>query len=157
MFKRMLPWVIMIFVVITLIVFAAFLLWNYLFNDTSGQDPSMQAKESVNEVEGSKMSAREIKELSVEMNDVLTNLSTGEFIKVSFTFELSNTNAKEEFQLIDFKIKAIVIQTLADLTPDQVRGSQGNDFISTTLLNKVNQIMDKGKARHVNITNFVIS
>jgi flagellar FliL protein len=156
-FKKMLPWVIMIFVVITLIVFAAFLLWNYLFKDSTGQDPSINAKESVVNVEPGKMSAAEIKELSVEINDVLTNLSTGEYVKLSFTFEMNNEHAKEEFTLLDFKIRAIILQTLADLTPAKVNGSAGQDLISTTLMNKINQILNEGKVRQVNITNFVLS
>lgn len=156
MFKKMLPWVIMIFVVITLIVFAAFLLWNYLFKDSS-EDPSNQAKNSVEQVEGVKLSALETKELSVDMNDILTNLTSGEFIKISFTFELSNESAKEEFVLLDFKIKAIITQTLSDLTVEQAQGSAGLDYISSTLLNKINQVLDKGKVRQVNITNKVLS
>jgi flagellar FliL protein len=155
-FKRMMPWVIMILVVITLIVVAAFLLWNNLFHDSS-QNPSEQAINSVDTVEGTKMSAKEIKELSVEINDVLTNLSTGEFIKISFTFVMSNDHGKEEFTLLDFKIKSIIINTLADLTPEEVKGSQGKDYISTTLINEINKILNKGKVREVNITNFVLS
>jgi flagellar FliL protein len=155
-FKKMLPWVIMIFVVITLIVFAAFLLWNYLFKDTAS-DPSTEARNSVEQVEGVKMSASETKLLSVDMNDILTNLTTGEFIKISFTFELSSESAKEEFVLLDFKIKAIITQTLSDLTVEQAQGSTGLDYISATLLNKINLVLDKGKVRQVNITNKVLS
>jgi flagellar FliL protein len=155
-FKKMLPWVIMIFVVITLIVFAAFLLWNYLFKDTTG-DPSNVAKNSVEQVEGVKLTAAQTKELAVDMDDILTNLTTGEFIKISFTFELSNESAKEEFILLDFKIKAIITQTLSDLSVEQAQGSSGLDYISATLLNKINQVLDKGKVRQVNITNKVLS
>ena len=156
MFKKMLPWVIMIFVVITLIVFAAFLLWNYLFKESSG-DLSNEARQSVEQVEGVKLSALQTKELSVEMNDILTNLTTGEFIKISFTFELSNESVKEEFILLDFKIKALITQTLSDLTVEQSQGSAGLDYISATLLNKINQVLEKGKVKQVNITNKVLS
>ena len=76
----------MIFVVITLIVVVAILLWNNLFTDSSEQDPNSAAKNAVEQVEPLKLTAQETKELSVEINDVLTNLSTGEFLKVSFTF-----------------------------------------------------------------------
>ena len=132
-FKKMLPWVIMIFVVITLIVFVAILLWNNLFTDSNDQDPNAVAKNAVEQVEPQKMSAQETKELSVEINDILTNLSTGEYLKVSFTFELNNLEAKEEFTLIDFKIRALIILTLADLTPEDIQGSAGKDLISAAL------------------------
>lgn len=156
MFKKMLPWVIMILVVVTLIVAAAFLIWDKLFSDPAN-DPNVEAQQEAETVEGKKMSAEEIKELSYEINDVLTNLSTGEFIKISFTFELNNENAKEEFTLLEFRIRAIIIQTLADLSPEDISGSKGNDYISATLLNKINQVLDKGKVRQVNITGLVIS
>lgn len=156
MFKKMLPWVIMIFVVITLIVVAAFLIWNNLFTDPNASD-AIRARQSVEEVQGSRLPPQKIKELSVEINDVLTNLASGDFIKVSFVFELTNENAKEQFQLLDFKVRAIINQTLADMTPDDIRGSQGIDYLGTTLMNKINQELDEGKVRQVNITALVIS
>jgi len=154
--KKMLPWVIMIFVVITLIVVAAFLIWNNLFADP-GASPGEQARRQVEGVQGSSMPPSKIRELTVEINDVLTNLTTGDFIKVSFAFELSNENAKEEFTLKEFKVRAIINQTLADLSPDDVRGSVGIDNLGTTLMNKINQQLDEGAVRQVNITALVIS
>ena len=156
MFKKMLPWVLMIFIVIALIVTAAFLLWEKLFTDPNQTD-SDRAQNSVVSVEGGKMPAARVKKLSAEVPDILTNLNTGDFIKASFTFVLSNENAKEEFVLLDFKIRHIINATLADLSPDDIRGSQGNDFISSTLMNKINQILEEGKVREVNITGLVIS
>lgn len=156
MFKKMLPWVIMFLVVITLIVVAAFLLWDKLFSDTAA-GPNDVARQSVEEIESARLSAEEIKELSVDMNDMLTNLTTGDFIKISFTFVLSSEKAKSEFELLDFKIKHIVNLTLADLSPDDVKGSQGYDLLSSTLINRINQELREGKVREVLITNLVIS
>lgn len=156
MLKKMLPWVIMIFVVITLIVVAAFLIWNNLFA-VPGASPGELARQRVEGVQGSSMPPEKIRELTVEINDVLTNLATGDFIKVSFAFELSNENVKEEFTLKEFKVRAIINQTLADLSPDDVRGSVGIDNLGTTLMNKINQQLDEGAVRQVNITALVIS
>lgn len=156
MLKKMLPWVIMILVVITLIVVAAVLIWNNLFIDPNA-NPSDRARQTVEDVQGSRMPPEKVKELSVEIDDVLTNLASGDFIKVSFVFELSNENAKEEFELLDFKVRAIINQTLADMMPDDVRGSQGMDRLGTTLMNKINQELDRGNVRQVNITALVIS
>lgn len=154
--KKMLPWVIMILVVVTLIVVAAFLIWNNLFIDPNA-NPSDRARQAVEDVQGTRMPPEKIKELSVEINDVLTNLASGDFIKISFVFELSNENAKEEFELLDFKVRAIINQTLADMMPEDVRGSQGMDNLGTTLMNKINQELDRGNVRQVNITALVIS
>lgn len=154
--KKMLPWVIMILVVVTLIVVAAFLIWNNLFIDPNA-NPSDRARQSVEDVQGNRMPPEKVKALSVEINDVLTNLASGDFIKISFVFELSNENAKEEFELLDFKVRAIINQTLADMMPDDVRGSWGMDNLGTTLMNKINQELDRGNVRQVNITALVIS
>lgn len=156
MFKKMLPWVIMLLVVITLIVVAAFLLWDKLFSDTAA-DPNDVARQSVEEVESTRLSAQQLKDQSVDMNDMLTNLTTGEFIKVSFTFVLSSEKAKSEFELLDAKVKHIINLTLADLSPDDVKGSHGYDFLSSTLINKINQELRVGKVREVLITNLVIT
>lgn len=155
MLRRMLPWLIMIFVVITIIVVTAILLWGYLMQDNSRN--LVGAAGSVSDVEAGKLPAAKVKELSVEINDVLTNLKTGEFIKVSFTFELNNEHGKEEFMLLDFKIKALIINTLSDLTPEDVTGSKGKDYISSTLINEINGVLQEGKVRAVNITDFVLS
>lgn len=158
MIKKMLPWVIIILVSITLIVGAAFILWTYLDNKSfQPTDPNKQAIDSVNSVKPKALSAKEISDMTYKMDDVLTNLATKEFIKISFAFELDSMKAKDEFQLLDFKAKAIVIETLSDLTPDQVQGSKGKDFLSTTLMNKINAILTEGKITHINITNFVLS
>ena len=155
--KKMLPWVIMLLVVAALIVVAAFLLWSNLFKDDP-QNPNERAQSSVEGVESSPLPASKVKELSVEINDVLTNLSSGEFVKVSFTFVMNNDPGKEEFTLLDFKIKSIIINTLADLTPEQLQGSQGKDFLVTTIMNQINQhVLSKGKVREISITNFVLS
>jgi flagellar FliL protein len=155
-FKKMLPWVLMILVVIALIVTAAFLLWEKLFTEPTNSD-SDRAQSSVESVEGAKLPAAKVKALSTEIKDVLTNLSSGDFIKISFTFVLSNENGKEEFELLDFKIRHIINLTLADLSPEEIKGSQGNDFVSSTIMNKINQVLEEGKVREVNITSLVIS
>ena len=156
MIKKMLPWVIMMLVVITLIVVAAFLIWNNLFTDP-GAGEAAQARQKVEHVQGSRLKPEKIRALTVEINDVLTNLASGDFIRVSFAFELSNENAKEEFELLEFKVWAIINQTLADMTPEDVKGSAGIDRLSTILLNKINQELDEGSVRQVNITALVIS
>lgn len=156
MFKKMLPWVIMLLVVLTLIIAAAFLLWDKLFSDDS-QDPNTDARQSVEDVSPTILQPEQIKEFSVDINDILTNLLSGDIVKISFTFELNNAKAKEEFTLLDFKIKAIINQVLSDLTPEEVKGSQGMDLINSTLINKINQLLSKGKVREINITGIIIT
>jgi len=53
-------------------------------------------------------------------------------------------------------MKAIVIQTLADMTPDQVSGSKGFDNLTSALMNKMNPDLHEGKLNKIMITDFVI-
>jgi flagellar FliL protein len=158
MFKKMLPWLIMVLISITLIIGAAFTLWFFLDNKDADQlDPHAKAQQSVNDVKAKKMSAKEISELTVEIKELLTNLASKDFLKISFAFELENEKAKEEFKLLEFKVRDIIIQTLSDLTSEQIQGSQGKDHLNTLLMNRINLILTEGKLTHINITDFILS
>lgn len=148
--------VVAILIAITLILTAAFVLWTTM--DNSRQDPQTTAHNSVNGVQGGKpVPAEQAKANTVELKEIMTNLAGGQkFIRVSFAFELENKKAKEEFEKLDFKMKAIIIQTLADMTSEQVSGSQGFDALTSALMNKMNPLLQEGKLRQVYITDHVI-
>ncbi|TBL77735.1 flagellar basal body-associated FliL family protein [Paenibacillus thalictri] len=148
--------VVAILIAITLILTAAFVLWNYM--DNSGQDPGQLAQTSAKEAKtGKKLSADQVKENTYIIKDVLTNLAGNEkFIKASFAFELENAKAKDEFEKLDFKMKAIIIQTLADMTPEQIQGSKGADQLNAALMNKMNPLLTKGKLTQIWITDKVL-
>ncbi|MFK7695829.1 flagellar basal body-associated FliL family protein [Paenibacillus sp. HJGM_3] len=157
MFKsRMLQWLIMILISITLIALAGFVLWNYLDKQAQGDDPALQAATSVDGVKPKRLTADQIVAQTVEMTDITTNLTGKDFVKISFAFELDSKKSKEEFEKLSTRVKAIIIQTLADMSADQIRGSKGYDLISTSLINKINPILTAGKLRQVDITNINI-
>ncbi|WP_028550431.1 flagellar basal body-associated FliL family protein [Paenibacillus sp. UNC451MF] len=148
--------VVAILIAITLILTAAFILWNYM--DKSNQNTQDQAISSANQVKQSKkVSPDETKENTVIMKDILTNLAANNrFIKASFAFEMENKKAKEEFEKLDFKMKAIIVQTLADMTPEQVQGSKGFDNLTAVLMNKMNPLLSSGKIKQIWITDNVL-
>ncbi|MEI7027325.1 flagellar basal body-associated FliL family protein [Paenibacillus sp. y28] len=154
--NKMLQWLIMILIAITLIVLAGFVLWDYM--DRKSADPATEAASSVTNVKApAKKSAAEVKELTVQMPEILTNLSNKQFVKVSFAFELENKKAKEEFENLDFRVKSIIIQTLADMTAEQVSGKKGQDNLKAVLINNLNGIFSAGKIAQIDITNIVIN
>ncbi len=157
MFKKMIPVLIIVLISITLIISAAVILWTYLDRSPASADPNKQAVNSVQSVKPQDKTAKQISDLTVKMDDITTNLSNNQFIKIGFAFELENKKTTEEFSLLDFKVKSIIIETLSDLTPEQIKGSKGIDFLSTSLMNKINLILQEGKVTHINITNFVLS
>lgn len=157
MFKsRIFLLVVAILIAITLILTAAFILWNYM--DKGNQNSQDQAISSANHVKPSKkMSPDETKENTVIMKDILTNLAANNrFIKASFAFEMENKKAKEEFEKLDFKMKAIIVQTLSDMSPDQVQGSKGLDNLTSVLMNKMNPLLSSGKIKQIWITDNVL-
>ncbi|WP_127580624.1 flagellar basal body-associated FliL family protein [Paenibacillus koleovorans] len=154
--SRMLQWLIMILISITLITMAGFFLWNYLDEKSQPEDPSVAAAASVDGVKPKKLTADQMLEQTVEIADITTNLIGKDFVKISFAFELDSKKSKEEFEKLNTRVKAIIIQTLADLNAEQIRGSKGYDLISTSLLNKINPILTAGKLRQVDITSINI-
>lgn len=152
--------VVAILIAITLILTAAFVLWNYM--DKTNADPQAQAQHSAQNVKSvKKLTPAQVKENTVEMKDVLTNLSTAggtsaRFVKISFAFELENKKAKDEFDLQQSRMKAIVIETLADMTPEQVSGKKGFDNLTSALMNKMNDLLQEGKLNQILITDIVL-
>ncbi|MCP3772806.1 flagellar basal body-associated FliL family protein [Paenibacillus sp. MZ04-78.2] len=149
--------IVAILIAITLILTAAFVLWNYM--DKADRNPQEQAQSSARDVkQAKKLTPDEVKQNTVIMKDVLTNLAggNGKFIKLSFAFELENKKAKEEFEKLDSQMKAIVIQTLSDMTPEQVSGSKGFDNLTSALMNKMTPLLQAGKINQILITDFVL-
>ncbi|PZE22446.1 flagellar basal body-associated FliL family protein [Paenibacillus xerothermodurans] len=146
--------VVAILIAITLILTAAFVLWNYM-EKSAGASPTQQDQASANEAE--QASPDETKENTVLIEDVMTNLAANNrFIKASFAIEMENKKAKEEFEKLDFKMKAIIVQTLADTTPEQVQGSKGFDNLTSALMNKMNPLLTSGNIKQIWITASVL-
>lgn len=148
--------IIAMLIVITLILVAFFALWNFMEKSKSS-DPHEAAKSSVESVQGKKVTAEEAKANTVIIKDILTNLSDKDrVIKTSFAFELDNKKAKTEFENLDFKMKGIINQTLADMTTEQVQGSKGQENLKAALMNKINAILVEGKLKQVWITDVIV-
>jgi Flagellar basal body-associated protein len=156
--KRMLPWLITILLAITLIIVAAFFIYDRVFND-SGGDSAGEADRIVDQVEAEKLSADERVATTAELQDIRTNLLDTDYIVVmSFAFRLDSKKAKEEFEKIkDISIKPIVIRTVSDMTEEQLRGSKGKDELSAKLFNLINPELTHGRLTKVEITNFIIT
>lgn len=158
MFKNKLFMIIIaMLIVITLILVAFFTLWNVMEKNNQPADPSEAAKASVSQVQGKQLTPTEIKALTVPMANILTNLADkGRIVKASFAFELDSKKGKEEFELLDFKVKSIILQTLADMKADQIQGSKGQEFLVSTLMNKINNELHEGKVKSISITDYYV-
>ncbi|BFT73066.1 MULTISPECIES: flagellar basal body-associated FliL family protein [Paenibacillus] len=151
--------IVSILIAITLILTAAFVLWNFMEKSNQSKDPAAQAQDAVASVKPTKApSAEAVKANTAIIKDILTNLSGSQnFIKISFAFELENSKGKTEFDsLLDSAVKGTIVQTLGDLTKDQIEGSKGSDSLTATLMNKLNPLLHEGKIKQIWITDKVL-
>lgn len=158
MVKKMLPWLIIVLVAISLITVAAFILWEYVIKDPLPADASAHARNSVEGEEPEMLSAEEISHLTVKIEKVTTNLSNiNTVIQISFAFQLSTEKAKAEFELLQHKASAAIIQTLSDTTREEIQGSKGQDALIAKLMNSINPILQEGVISKIDITEFILS
>lgn len=153
--KKMLPWLITILLAITLIVLAAFL----LVNQMNKPAPGTEVNASVNSVaEPAKLPVDEIVKVTSTIDDIKTNLSEPNYVVViDFAFQLDSEVSKEAFDKIkDYKIKPIIIKTLADTKPEELTGASGKDNLSSKLLNLINKSLPQGKLIQIDITDFIM-
>ena len=156
--KRMLPWLIVALLAVTLIVGAAFVLWNEFVRGSLPDDPREAAREKAGQVDTEYISAERLASMTYAIEDIVTNLADpAYFVNVSFAFELDSVKAREEFQLLEHKVRDVINTTLADIEPDSARGSAGIDAITSALLNRTNELLRAGKVRHIYVTKFIVT
>lgn len=156
--KKMLPWLIVALLSVTLIVGAAFVLWNGFLRDAVPDDPRVAARERAGQVDTEYISAQKLAGMTFAIDDIMTNLSDPSyFVNASFTFELDSVKAKEEFELLSYKVRDVINTTLADIDPADARGSAGIDAITSRLLNRTNELLYVGKVRNIYVTKFIVT
>src|SRR5690606_34801734 len=104
-------------------------------------------------------SADEIVLVTSTIDDIKTNLSDPNYVVViDFAFQLDNEVSKESFDKIkDYKVKPIIIKTLADTKPEELTGALGKDNLSTKLLNLLNKSLPEGNLIQIDITDFIMT
>jgi Flagellar basal body-associated protein len=147
--KKMLPWLITILLSITLIAIVGIILFRSMFNEPAEEK----------NVEVKVLSAEQRVEVTSELKEFRRNLLDAEyFVMMDFAFQLDSKKTKESFdKLLEIEIRPIISRTLADMTAEEFKGSQGEDALEAKLLNLINPILPKGKLIKVEITNFFIS
>lgn len=157
MIKKMLPWVIIVLVAITLITVTVFVLWKFVVEDKLA-DPAQQAQNIVKDEAPQKLSADKVSKLTVKIDEITTNLADIDYmVRISFAFQLSNAKAKDEFEALDHIARAAIIKLLADTNPEDIQGSSGHDRLISRLMNELNPQLQRGNIMKIDITEFIIS
>ncbi|GIP36819.1 hypothetical protein J31TS4_00990 [Paenibacillus sp. J31TS4] len=140
-------------IVLTLVLTAALFMWNYMDKKNAAPPAAANTASAANT---KKASATEVKEMTYQMKDIITNLSGKDrIVQIGLAFELSTKKARTEFEQLDFKVRGIVNQTLADMTAEQMAGSKGQANLTSTLISKINPILTEGEVQQIWITNLV--
>lgn len=150
--KKMLPWIITILLAISLIAVVSVILFNTIV------DKPEQSAES-KEVEVKKLSADELVAVTSELKDFMRNLKDPEYVvKLNLAFQLDSAKTKEEFdKILEIEVKPVINRAIADMSEEDLRGSQGEDALEAKLLSLINPILPDGKLIKVEITDFIIS
>ncbi|OAB41342.1 flagellar basal body-associated FliL family protein [Paenibacillus glacialis] len=150
--KKMLPWMITILLAITLIFITVAVLFPTLF-------PKDDTAAAVNSVEMRHLTADQMVEVTSEITGIKTNLADPDYIVLmNFAFQLDTKKSKEEFDKIkDIKIKPIILKTLADTKPEDLKGANGKDQLSAKLINLINKTLTEGKLTQIEITDFLLA
>ncbi|MDO3410693.1 flagellar basal body-associated FliL family protein [Saccharibacillus sp. CPCC 101409] len=153
--KKLLPWIITMFLAITLIVVAVFL----VLGGGHSKDANAAAGKEETKQEVKKLTAKQIVAQSSDMTGIKTNLSDPSYIvQIDFSFQLDSAKTKAEFDEIkDITIKPIVLMTLASTTPESVSTAKGKTQLNTKLKNLINKALPEGEVVDVSITNFLLA
>lgn len=151
--KKMLPWLITILLSITLIAVVGVVVYKAMLDDKTAANAENQP------VEVEVLSAEKRVEVTSTLTDFRRNLKDPEYLVIiSFAFQLDSKKTKESFdKLLEIEVKPILSRTIADMTAEELNGSQGEDVLESKLLNLINPILPKGKLVKVEITNFMIT
>lgn len=154
MFKsKIINVVLIILICITLLVGAAFVVWMFVFNQDKADPADLAAK-----TETRTLSADEVVELTVTLDNVTTNLADQQHvINIGLAFQVENKKAYDEFEkLKSIYIQPIVLKLLHQTNPGDLFAENGFDNFTTSLMNAINPILSAGKITQINITSFVV-
>jgi flagellar FliL protein len=103
------------------------------------------------------LSAKEMQEYSVDTGEITTNLLTNNYMIVRFTITADSSDAKAELEQRLPQINQVIIKTLAGLTPEDIKGTEGVNKLEAKIMNEVSSLMQEGKVVQVVTTKRVLS
>lgn len=97
-----------------------------------------------------------VKNLTVDTEEITTNLKDDHYIKVMFKIQVSSKDAKDELGKREFQVKNAIIYTLSGLTPKDLQGPEGLSKLEVKLKGKVDGFLKHGQVTHVYTTEKII-
>lgn len=151
MFKNKLFNMALIFIIaITLLGVTTVLLWRFVMEPKNGEKAGRTEQVAA-------LTADEREQYSVDTGEITANLLTRNFIIVRFTVITDSKKAKDELTKRLPQVNQIINKTMADLSPDDLKGSAGINKLEATIMNHISAIMQEGKIVEVNTTKIVLN
>ncbi len=141
--------VLIILITIILLGGLSVILINYMLDKTTSQETG--SKEEMNEP-----SAKDLEELTVSVEEIVTNLASENVIQISFSLQASNKKTSEELKERMFQINDLILTLLHKTTKEQLQEEDGLDKIKATIMENVNTILHEGEVSKVFITSSML-
>ncbi|MCK6257019.1 flagellar basal body-associated protein FliL [Fictibacillus sp. KIGAM418] len=94
-------------------------------------------------------SAEELDKVTVETEEITTNLADQSFIKIKFRIQADNEDAKAELEKRLFQVNNIIIYELSGMKAVDLQGQKGINHLEGILKGKVSKLMQEGKIKRV--------
>lgn len=129
-----------IVVTLTLVGIIGLILTLQLKGDTAPKEPTID----------------DILEASVDVPEIMTNLSGRQFIRISLKIQTTDKKAAAELAKRDFQIQNIVIQELSEMTSKDFEGKAGKQAFEDSIKAQLNPLMQDGEIEKVYIVSYII-
>ncbi|ATF14168.1 flagellar basal body protein FliL [Brevibacillus sp. HB1.2] len=148
--NRLFNMALIIIIAISLLGVISFVLWQTYLS------PDAQTA-TTGEQEVKTLTAEEMKEFSVDTGEITTNLLTNNYMIVRFSITADSADAKTELEQRLPQVNQVIIKTLAGLTPEDIKGTEGVNKLEAKIMNEISSLMQEGKIVQVVTTKRVLS
>jgi len=149
--NRLFNMALIILIAMTLLGVVSFVLWQTYLS------PAAQTAAHDEPPEATPLTADEMQEFTVDTGEITTNLLTNNYIIVRFSITADSKEGKEELSKRLPQVNQIIIKTLAGLSPEDIKGTEGINKMEAKIMNEISAIMLDGKIVQVITTKRVLS
>ncbi|KMK77224.1 flagellar basal body-associated protein FliL [Alkalihalobacillus pseudalcaliphilus] len=98
----------------------------------------------------------DIIEMSFETEQIVTNLKSNDYIRVSFFIQGDSKDTLTEIEKRDFQLNHLILSLLSEKTSSELSGRDGMRAIEAQLKEEINTLLDSGEVQNVYTTSWVI-
>jgi len=103
------------------------------------------------------LSADEMVELSIDTEEITTNLATpASYAVVQFNILLGDKKVKEEMEKRHAEVRAAAIATVAGMEKEQLVGTEGITLLQDEMSAQLESLVGQGKVERVLVTQFKV-